>query len=614
MQHRENRPRGVFRARCCLAALLALSLAGCGGDDDHGAGTALPEPVAWTVAVDPVGPALLVTPATALAGESMYGVVVTRRIADAAGGALAADVDFAAAVGRTAGVTAGPVALYSDDVEAADNPYPDARLVRPDGTVHVPDRYVLRGLPDISELQTARGVLRDGARQLETLRGFSTTAPIRIALSAPVDLGTVNDQSLFLFARDDGAADLPGLLRAAAALGVEAEEVALAFSFPTQPIEDDLVAVQQLLRATAPRRGGVVLVDPDPTDDLPIGVFGPEDPQFADFFAGAPQVAAVVAGLVRSPDFRGDDGVWVAARIAGEEEAPEAQLDFLLTLPVTGSAPYPVVMVQHGFGGSNRTVLDLAPDLAERGLAAIGINAVAHGRRGNPLELLNATVLVARDIFRQSIADQMSVLRAIETGVDVDGDGAPDLDPGRMSYLGISLGGLLGATLVAVEDILPVAVLNVAGGRVAFLGQSPGLRDLVGGELARIAELDPQSAIFATYLARSLESGQQAMDPVDGLNFAPHWFLDPLADGVEHRVLLQEGIGDQLVDNESTEALAAAGGLIANTAMTDAAGVSGLWRFDPPGGHGILGRSDVRAQAVRFLASDGTEIIDPAAN
>ena len=76
-------------------------------------------------------------------------------------------------------------------------------------------------------------------------------------------------------------------------------------------------------------------------------------------------------------------------------------------------------------------------------------------------------------------------------------------------------------------------------------------------------------------------------------------------------MLLQEGIGDTLVDNENTEALAKAAGMIANTPMSDAAGVSGLWRFDPPGGHGILARDDVQHQAIVFLTSDGTEIIDP---
>jgi hypothetical protein len=40
--------------------------------------------------------------------------------------------------------------------------------------------------------------------------------------------------------------------------------------------------------------------------------------------------------------------------------------------------------------------------------------------------------------------------------------------------------------------------------------------------------------------------------------------------------------------------------------------VSGHWIFQPPGGHGIFDqRADVRAQAAAFLASGGTEIVDP---
>lgn len=505
------------------------------------------------------------------------------------------------------------MALYAADPDSEENPYPDIRLVRADGKVSVPDRYVLRGLPNDSNVATARTLLRAGADRLETLRGYSTTAPIRIALSGPVDLATVTTSTLFLFERRDGASDLDGLLAAGEALGVARTDIAIAFSFPTQPIEDDLVAVQTLLRQRAATlEQPVQLVDPDPGDDLSIGTFGPDDPLFATFFDEAPEVGTVVAGLVSSPDFRGSDGVWVRERISGESPAPEVDLDFLLTLPAQGSPPFPVVMVQHGFGGNNRIVLDLGPALAREGLAAIGISAVAHGRRGSPTDLLGATPFVARDIFRQSMADQMAVLRAIEAGIDIDGDGEPELDARRMSYLGISLGGLIGATLVAVEDILPVAVLNVAGGRVAFLGQSAGLRDLVSGVLAAEAGLDADDPVFETYLQRTLESGQHALDTADGLNFASHWFLDPFPGHSPHRILVQEGIGDLLVDNESTEALALAGGLVANTPMSDAAGVSGLWRFDPPGGHGILARPDVLEQAIRFLISDGTEIIDPS--
>jgi len=37
-------------------------------------------------------------------------------------------------------------------------------------------------------------------------------------------------------------------------------------------------------------------------------------------------------------------------------------------------------------------------------------------------------------------------------------------------------------------------------------------------------------------------------------------------------------------------------------------GVAGLWRYPPPQGHGILALPAVRAQAVRFLGTAGTDL------
>lgn len=598
-----------------MLQLLVLAIAGfllvaCGGGDD--VATVPVELVAWTAEADVDAAGLLLTPATSLRGASRYAVVVISGLRDRRGRSFTASPQFAALRGGNTAGAGGPFALYSDDPEAADNPYPDARLVRPDGAIRVPDAFVLRGLPDAPAAATARSILRSGADLLETLNGFSTTAPIRIALSEAADLASATPESIVWFERTDGADDLGGLLRFTDAMGIERSDIAVAFTFPTQVIEDDLLAVRALLRERAGRSEELVrLVDDDPEDDLPLGVFGRADAEFGEFLAAAPAVDRVVAGVVTSPDFRGADGIWVGSRFSGEAPAPEQELDFLLTLPASGAPPYPVVLLQHGFGGGNEIVLDLGPRLAAEGLATIGIDAVQHGRRGNPLNLLRARPFAARDIIRQTIADQMAVLRAIEAGIDIDGDGEADLDAERMSYLGISLGGLLGATLVAVEDILPTAVLNVAGGRVAFLGQAEGLRDLVQGELAAEVGLSRDDPLFSAYIRRVLESGQHAVDPVDGLNYARRWFLDPFLRSRRSNVLLQEGIGDLLVSNESTEALAAAGGLVADTPMRDAAGVSGLWRFDHPGGHGIFARADVRDQAIHFLATDGTEIIDP---
>ncbi len=570
-------------------------------------------PVEFAAALEPGGAALLLTPREALRGGATYAVVVTTGVKDAQGRALRADADFAALVGGGAGGGDGPVARFDADPEAAGNPYPEARLVRGDGRVHVPDRFALRGVDDTPGLAMARQVLRRTADELEALRGFSTTAPVRIALSAAVDLATVDAGTVRFFAVPGGRADLDSVLRAAVRLGVRRGMVALALAFPTQPIEDDLLAIRADLIGRALRDPPeVILTDPNPDDDLALGVFGPHDAAFGDFLAAHPAVAAVVHGLVRAPDYRAANGVFDAAKVSGERPATDVLIDFLLTVPA-GPGPHRAVVMQHGFAGSNAfAVTDLGADLAARGLAGIAISALAHGRRGNPLDLLRSTPVLTRDLFRQTIADQMSLVRAIEAGIDVDGDGRRDIDPAGLGYLGQSLGGILGATFIAVEDTIQAAVLNVAGGRVAFLGNNPGTRPIFAGYLAEQAGLDIANPEFEVFLQRMLELGQHGLDPADGLNFARRWHRDPFPGAPPRRVLMQEGIGDALVANESTEVLAAAGGLPADVALQDANGASALWRFDNPGGHGILGRADVAAQAVAFLASGGTSILDPA--
>ena len=252
-------------------------------------------------------------------------------------------------------------------------------------------------------------------------------------------------------------------------------------------------------------------------------------------------------------------------------------------------------------------MLELGPELARAGLATIGIDAVLHGRRGSSLELLKASPFAPATSSARRIADQMALLRAIESGIDVDGDGRADLDRDPHG-LPRHLAGRPHRRDAGRRrgDPADVAVLNVAGGRVAFLGQSIGLRDLVGGSSPwRSGSTPPTRSSRPTCSACS----RPASTRVDHRRRAE--LRAPLVPrSVPRRAPAPRPAagGDRRPAGRqsSTEALAAAGGWSANTPMRDPGGVSGLWRFDPPGGHGILGRDDVRAQAFRFLVSDGT--------
>ena len=585
-----------------------------------------PAPVPFTAALDADGPALIITSAGALRGEAVYAVVVTDGVTDSSGRSVQASAAFRRLEGISASPGDGPVALYDDDPEADGNPYPDPRLVQ-DQTVHIPDHFALRGLADVPPLATARAVLRTTADAVGAAGLFSTTAPIRIPLSSAVDVASVTPDSVRVFRRPDRKTDLESLLRQAEQMGIRRDSIALAMSFPTQTVEGGLLDVRG--RLDEREQSGllrVVLTDPNPNDDLAIGVFSRGAPGFpfadialyggttgttvAEFLAANPDVETVVHGLLPSPDFRGTDGLFDAGKVSGATTADAVLIDFYLTLPAS-PGPHRVVVVQHGFGGDNSFGLSVAEELARVGYAGIAISAVSHGLRGNFLDLLTSTPLQLRDIFRQTNADQLALVRAVQTGIDVDGDGVSDLDATGLGYLGESLGGILGGTFIAIEPSLQMAVLNVAGGRVAFLGNNPGTRPIFSQYLATEAKLDVASPEFEIFLQRMLELGQQALDPADPLDYARHWRIEPFAGFAPRRVLMQEGIGDLLVSNESTEALAAEGGLVADVAMSDAAGVSGLWRFAPPGGHGIFARPDVRGQAIHYLATNGTEISAP---
>jgi hypothetical protein len=79
----------------------------------------------------------------------------------------------------------------------------------------------------------------------------------------------------------------------------------------------------------------------------------------------------------------------------------------------------------------------------------------------------------------------MQLVRVIEAGVDIDGDGVTDLDAARIYYARISLGGIYGTVFLAIVPSVRSGVPNVPGG--AFIETrrlSPTTRPGLGRDLA----------------------------------------------------------------------------------------------------------------------------------
>jgi hypothetical protein len=218
-------------------------------------------------------------------------------------------------------------------------------------------------------------------------------------------------------------------------------------------------------------------------------------------------VGKVAFGMYRSPDYEehpGEDIPAVGTRTGVPKALGTNDIYFTLTLP-SGTEPadgWPVVITTHGGGGNKDGqfgVPMLAATMAANGISTIGINAVGHGYGpGGTVtvtqsDLTSVTlpaggrgidqngdgtiggaegfsaaypqeIISQRDGRIQTTADLMQLVRVIEAGVDVEGDGTADLDSSRIYYVSASLGSWYGAPFLAVEPDVTAGVLNTVGG------------------------------------------------------------------------------------------------------------------------------------------------------
>jgi len=401
-------------------------------------------------------------------------------------------------------------------------------------------------------------------------------------------------------------------------------------------------------------------------------------------------IAQIAFGRFFSPDYETDSqtipaypthtGVPVPQRRAG------LIVEILIPAGVKPQNGWPVAIVGHGRTGNfYDDPWAIAPQLAAAGIAAAAINVVGHGGgdRGT-LEVVNRdgrivevpsggrgidqdndgrigpaegyeaiapkAIIVARDGTRQTVIDLMQLVREIQVGVDIDGDGPPDLDATRISYVGHSAGAIYGTLLLAVEPAIKVGALVCPAGPSADYYRLGRFRQRIGRNFAArtpplLNSTIPEDPAKRTYafidniplrnqpIAKNSAPGaieiQEFFDrmswlgqPGNPVAYAPYLRTSPLPGNPPKRVLVQFAKGDPLLPNPATTAVIRSGRLADRTTLyrADLAYATNPSKM-PKNPHNFLFNGvdtaerpyalAAQKQIVIFLKSAGAQIIDP---
>ncbi|WP_395679240.1 Ig-like domain-containing protein [Dokdonella sp.] len=440
---------------------------------------------------------------------------------------------------------------------------------------------------------------------------------------------------------------------AAVGAGVPAGSIALTWVATTQSITPTMRALTAITQASPPAvthvaPTGKTLADlglglPPVADiaigtiDLPYYLTAPSqsDPTAAltkHWNATAGAYISQCAGFGLDPNSVNLTACNPVPKATGTQTVP-----LLLTYPNAASgktkpaAGWPLVIFQHGITRNRTDMFAIAGTLAAQGFAVVAIDLPLHGltSTSNPfyvgntpfgaiahertfdLDLSNNTtgapgpdgtidgsgsyfinltsLLTSRDNLRQGAADLLQLSHTAST--------LPNVDASRISFVGQSLGSIVGTVFLANEDeYVHTAVLSVPGGGIArLLEASPTFGPRVRAGLGAAGLLPGTPAYDAWMVA-----AQTVIDSGDPINHASAPAL------LGKRILLHEVVGsgdvppDQVIPNRvqgaplsGTEPLISALELFSVTDTVHAQDINGL--------RGV----------VRFVQGEHGSLLDP---
>ena len=281
-----------------------------------------------------------------------------------------------------------------------------------------------------------------------------------------------------------------------------------------------------------------------------------------------------ISGTIRVPSFingTGDD-----ARLARNADgAPQfvrvVEVPFVAMVPRSAMTRGPLPLLQFGHGLLGSAVGELGSAMETDNYMQHFINeqgfvVIATNWTGLSFADITTAIHALSDFnYLPAITDplQQSLVNALvlfRTGRAQFGDhaafqvaGHAAFDPTRAYYYGISLGGIMGTSVMGYSTDLTRGVLNVPGGNWGLLLQRSSnfaLYSLAFNDYDNTAE---QQVLFN--LAQSL------FDTADSINVAPHLLGDRLPGVPAKHLLFQEAVNDAAVNNLTTEMLARVGNI-----------------------------------------------------
>src|SRR5437870_4016542 len=482
---------------------------------------------------------------------------------------------------------------------------------------------------------------------LDTLDGFNIQPRISIPFSAPIDLSTVSSSTVFLVGpgghvvginqavwepltntlhaeSDEQLAQNTTYLlvvtrgvRGADGMPLEATDFRHDLNFGQTKDLDTKAYRQQLLEA------------------LPMAMAGGATPnEIAAASLFTTQSVDAISRQIRSQlragpasftlGAAGERTVFPLPSVAGIQLRRQTGTTTFVTtfLPTPALAIFPGSVGAIGFGSyasPNYENGDGAFDSTE-GVSAVGAQSL----------------IGSRDGLRQTTIDLMQLVKVVRGGVDVDGDGSPDLSGSRIYYAGQSFGGIYGVELLGLEPDIHAGVANVPGGPIIEIARlSPNFRPLVGISLItrtpslynaapnssftsfveniplRNKPLVPATVPGASAIQAVIDNTEWAQQAANPAAYAPF---------VTRPVIIQFARGDKTVPNPTATALLRAGKLASRAtifrndlafAANPAVNKNPHTFLTSVSGAGASYALAAQHQIAAFFASDGAITVDP---